>query len=134
MYWFALTVFLIFIDQSSKLLATWLDWPIFLNDQFAFSLPIPTPIMYGIYSIVLIGITIYVVRMWHRLSVMQKFAWSFVYAGGISNVFERIAFGHVKDFIPIANGMLNIADFFILFGLVLLLVNNRYDKPSTAKV
>lgn len=127
MSWFAFTIILIAIDQLTKLIAIQLGWSIFLNDKFAFSLPIPVFAMYGIYVLVLIGMTYYVLRTWIRFNIIQKYAWAFVYAGGISNIVERIITGHVKDFIPIANGILNVADFFILTGLLLLLVSTRTE-------
>lgn len=130
MFWFAITATLIVIDQLTKLMATQLGWSIFYNDQFAFSLPVPTFIMYLIYASVLIGMTAYVYKKRFSFNSMQKLAWTFVYAGGLSNIVERIIFGHVKDFIPIANGILNLADFFILTGLVLLLASGRYDDRS----
>lgn len=125
MRWFVCTITLILIDQLSKVAAGHLGWSIFLNDQFAFSLPVPVVVMFAIYIAVLIGISIYVYKTWIRFDDLQKTAWVFVYAGGLSNVFERIALGHVRDFIPIANGMLNLADFFIIIGLILLLVSQR---------
>jgi lipoprotein signal peptidase len=130
MFWFALSIILILIDQLTKLMATQLGWPIFLNDQFAFSLPLPIALMYAIYFVVLTGMSTYVYKTWQRFNSMQRNAWAFVFAGGISNIGERILTGHVKDFIPIANGMLNIADLFILLGLVLLLASNRYNDNS----
>lgn len=126
MFWFALTFALIIIDQLSKFEATHLGWSIFLNNQFAFSLPLPPVLMYLIYVLVLVGISVYVYNTWQRFNQTQKYAWVFVYAGGLSNIFERIVTGHVKDFIPIANGILNLADFFVIFGLVLLLISNRF--------
>lgn len=131
MYWFVLTAILITIDQLTKLIATQLGWPIFLNDQFAFSLPVPVALMFAIYILVLSGMSIYAYRTWARFNKMQKVAWAFVYAGGLSNIGERIIFGEVIDFIPIANGMLNVADLFILLGLVLLLASNRYEDSSS---
>jgi lipoprotein signal peptidase len=44
-----------------------------------------------------------------------------VLAGGVSNFAERVVRGSVRDFIPLADGVLNIADFYILTGAVLLL-------------
>ena len=128
MFWIVLTIILIAIDQLTKLIATQLGWSIFFNDKFAFSLPIPPFAMYIIYTLVLIGMTYYVFQTWKRFNTMQKYAWAFVYAGGISNIVERIVTGHVKDFIPIANGILNVADFFILTGLLLLLVSTRAER------
>ena len=124
-FWFATVILFIGIDQLLKWVATHSGWSIFLNDQFAFSLPVPAPLMYVIYFVVLVGMSIYVHRTWLRFSEVQKLAWAFVYAGGLSNIAERIFLGHVRDFIPIANGFLNIADFYIFLGLLLLLVSNR---------
>lgn len=124
-FWFATVILFIGIDQLLKWVVTHSGWSIFLNDQFAFSLPVPVPLMYAIYFVVLAGMSIYVHRTWIRFSTVQKFAWAFVYAGGLSNIGERVVLGHVRDFIPIANGFLNIADFYIFLGLLLLLVSNR---------
>ena|SRR6476469_10253446 len=129
----ALTFSLILIDQLSKTLAVHLGWPIFLNDQFAFSLPLPIALMFVIYFAVLVAIFFYAYRTWHRFQIFQKYAWCFVFAGGLSNIGERVVFGQVRDFIPIANGVLNLADFFILFGLVMLLISQRYSKSQNSE-
>lgn len=133
--WIFLTIDLIIIDQVTKFLATKWGWSIFLNDQFAFSLPLPQVVMYTIYVVVIVGIGFYLNNTWARLNRIQHLAWTFVLAGGLSNIFERIVLGHVRDFIPIANGMLNVADFFILIGLLLLLASGRYqENHPTEKV
>lgn len=130
MRWYGTIILLILIDQLSKWAVSHLGWSIFLNDKFAFSLPVPIALMFVIYLLVLIGVSIYVFQTWYRFSKMQKLAWCFVYAGGLSNIGERIVLSHVRDFIPIANGILNIADLYILFGLILLLVSQRYSRQE----
>lgn len=129
-FWLLAVIIFIGIDQLTKFAASNLGWSIFLNDQFAFSLPVPVVAMYIIYFVVLLGMTFYVYKTWKRFESIQKLAWGFVYAGGISNIGERIVLGHVRDFIPVSSGMLNVADFFIIIGLVLLLVSNRYTKTN----
>lgn len=135
-FWFALTIAFILIDQLIKLAAVSFGWSVFLNNQFAFSLPVPIAIMYMIYAGILFGMSFYIFKTWLRFSVQQKFAWTLVYAGGLSNIGERILLGHVRDFIYIAGGVLNVADFFILLGLVLLLASTRGTQskifPSSA--
>jgi lipoprotein signal peptidase len=128
--WFGLVAILILIDQLTKLAASSLGWSIFLNDKFAFSLPIPVVMMYGIYAVVLFGMSWFVYNTWSRFTPIQKYAWAFVYSGGLSNIGERLALGFVRDFIPIASGTLNGADFFIFFGLLLLLAGNRLASPT----
>ena len=134
MHWIIIVFVLIIIDQLTKWAASLLNWSIFLNNDFAFSLPVPIVLMYAIYVSVLTGIGVYLFKSWHRFDHKQKLAWSFVLAGGLSNIGERIMLGAVRDFIPIANGMLNVADFFILGGLILLLVSQRFaDSKATEK-
>jgi lipoprotein signal peptidase len=131
--WFVLSGALIIIDQLTKWLVAANGWSVFINDQFAFSLPVPTPIMFLLYAVILISISYYIWDSWPRFSAIQKFAWMFVYAGGLSNVGERIILGHVRDFIPVATGILNIADFYIFIGLILLLVSQRYSREKSAE-
>ncbi len=125
MFWFLSALGLIIIDQFSKWLASHLGWSIFFNDNFAFSLPVPIVLMYIIYFFILAGISIYIFRTSSRFSRLQKIAWTLVYAGGLSNIGERIILGSVRDFIPIANGMLNVADLFILAGLMMVVASQR---------
>ena len=58
--------------------------------------------MYLIYAVVLLGMSLYLFKTWNRFVNIQKLAWAFVYAGGISNIVERIILGHVRDFIPVS--------------------------------
>lgn len=129
-FYFLILGSLILIDQLSKLAVSKLGWSIFLNDQFAFSLPVPTVLMFAIYFLVLSGSFFYIYKFWKNFSSQQKLAWTLVVAGGLSNVVERIFLGSVRDFIPLAGGMLNFADFYILIGLVLLLVSTRSQDPT----
>ena len=129
-FWIIATIVLILIDQLTKFAAEQLSWSVFLNDQFAFSLPIPIPVIFVIYFFVLLGMTWYVYKTWIRFTVQQKIAWAFVFAGGLSNVLERIFLGHVRDFIHISNGVWNVADFFIMFGLVLMLASARGQQSK----
>jgi lipoprotein signal peptidase len=127
MRWFLFTAGLILIDQLTKFAVSHLGWSIFFNDQFAFSLPVPVVVMFAIYILVLVGISFYVFRAWNHFDNLQRWAWVLVYAGGLSNILERIVLGHVRDFIYIANGILNVADLYILAGLILLLISQRYS-------
>jgi signal peptidase II len=129
-FYFLILGSLILIDQLSKLAVSKLGWSIFLNDQFAFSLPVPIVLMFAIYLLVLSGSLFYIYKFWKNFSSQQKLAWTLVVAGGLSNVVERIFLGSVRDFIPLAGGMLNFADFYILIGLVLLLVSTRSQDPT----
>ena len=120
-FWSTVFVSLIVIDQLSKWLAQIFKFTIFKNYNFAFSLPIPAWIMFAIYIVVIILVIRYVWQTWQRSVMRIRFAWLLILAGGLSNIFERIILGYVRDFIPLASGMLNVADFMIIIGALLIL-------------
>lgn len=107
----------IIVDQASKLLVT----NPFRNYNFAFSLLLPKPMMYGIYGLVLILVIWYLIKQHSGLNKLQQVAWSLVLAGALSNIGERVVLGFVRDFIYLFSGILNIADFLIMVGIALLL-------------
>jgi lipoprotein signal peptidase len=123
-FWFVIFLTLVAMDQLTKLLAQSLNWKILYNQNFAFSLPVPVPVMYAIYFVALLLIFRYVVFVWKKSSGIIRLAWALILAGGLSNVGERIALGHVRDFIPITTGMLNFADFMIFIGAFLILLQS----------
>ena len=109
-------------DQASKKIISHQ----FLNRQFAFSLPLPVWLMFLIYAVVILGMVIYCVRNYWQFSSGQSFAWLLIFTGAVLNVGERLVLGYVRDFIYIhffqLVGVYNLADFYILAGLVLLLI------------
>lgn len=113
--------FLIFLDQITKRNILF-NINIFRNYFFAFSLPIPIELIYSIYFVVLCGIGYYLYKNYLKLNPVQKFAWVLILAGGLSNIVERIFFGFVVDWIYIYQGVFNLADGYIIVGVVLLLL------------
>lgn len=93
----------------------------FRNYDFAFSISLPLPLIYTIYFLVLAAVVIFIVKQNSRLDNLQRFSWSLVLAGALSNVGERIALGYVRDYIYLLGGILNAADFMIIIGIMLLL-------------
>lgn len=119
-FWFGILAGLIVVDQIAKYWAQKYLTTIFLNNQFAFSLPVPVPMMYVIYTLVLAGVIYYLHRNRLQLNSVERFSWSLILAGGLSNIGERLLLGHVRDFIPLLTGVFNFADIYIVFGVVLL--------------
>jgi lipoprotein signal peptidase len=119
--WLRKIILLILATQVVRMLFEQMGWPIFLNDRFAFSLNVATPIMYVIYIVVLTLVCIFLYRKWQELTNLLRWAFALILAGGVSNVLERMWFGHVTDYIFILNGVLNLADVMIIVGAVLVL-------------
>lgn len=99
----------------------------FRNYAFAFSLPIPTWLIYIIYAILLAALIFWFWRKQHK-NWQARTGFALILAGALSNIGERIALGYVRDFIHIHTGVFNVADFIIIFGILLLLFEDRVQK------
>ena len=84
--------------------------------------------------IVLISITLYtyIDKMLDKLSII---GFSLIIGGGIANIFDRIVFGSVTDFLYInlggifKTGIFNIADLSVTTGMILILISSFKRKP-----
>lgn len=119
--WGSVFILLIACDQLAKSLAGHL----YLNHWFAFSLPLPVVLMYLIYILVLSAIVIYCTLNFAKFNRIQVVSWLLILAGVVSNIGERIALGYVRDYIYILNGVFNLADGYIILGILILLFSSR---------
>lgn len=84
--------------------------------------------------IVLISITIYtyIDKSLNKISII---GFSFIIGGGIANIFDRIIFGSVTDFLYLnfggvfKTGIFNIADLSVTTGMILILISS-FKKTS----
>jgi lipoprotein signal peptidase len=120
-FWLLITISLIIIDQASKVLAG-ANIAIYKNFWFAFSLPLPIALIYFIYLAIFVAIVFYVYKNYRTFKIFDWGAWVLIIAGGVSNVGERLVLGYVRDFIPVLTGVLNLADFYIILGILILFI------------
>lgn len=136
--WVVLVFALFFLAQIVRVFmqsgSTFMGWPNvlftthFYNDRFAFSIPLPSILMYSVYILVLCGVFGYLYKKFYLISVLERFGWMIIVAGAFSNLFERITWGAVLDYVGIFTGVFNLADAYILLGiLILLLHNSKYS-------
>lgn len=114
-------MFLVVIDQAVKFFIT---HP-FLNQRFAFGLPLPSGLMFLVYGIILFWIVVYCRRHFTKFNRLEILAWTLILAGGISNLGERIVLGFVRDYIYVWTGVFNLADAYIILGVLILLFMNK---------
>lgn len=81
-----------------------------------------------------IGVVSWIVRSWPRLSIGSRLGATFVSAGLVSNLIDRIRFGAVID--PLSVGAwfpaFNLADCAIVVGLIVMLLTMQEDKKKAA--
>ena len=84
--------------------------------------------------IVLISITLYT-YIDKKLDKLSIIGFSLIIGGGIANIFDRIVFGSVTDFLYInlggifKTGIFNIADLSVTTGMILILISSFKRKP-----
>ena len=84
--------------------------------------------------IVVIGAVLYYVFKDKTLDRWSVFAFSSIIGGGMANIYDRIVYGSVTDFLFIdlggvfKTGVFNIADFFVSTGMVILLIVHFKNK------
>ena len=77
--------------------------------------------------VAVLGYLIYYIITNKTLDRLSTFALSCIAGGGIANIFDRIAFGEVTDFLLInlggvfKTGIFNVADMSVTFGLLILI-------------
>ena len=119
---------LILIDLISKIFPKC----IFQNNNFAFSLPVPIVLMYLIYALVLFFMGRHIWKNFKTFSLKELTAWNLIFAGALSNIGERIILGYVRDWIYIYNGIFNLADGYIIAGIVILIFTSK-DQMQVKK-
>jgi lipoprotein signal peptidase len=119
-FWFLIIILLLIINQIFVNLAIPKEL-IFKNQNFLFSLPLPVPLMFIIYFVIIAGIFWYIFKSHKYFELLDWQAWSAVISGSFSNTIERIHLGYVRDFIYIGSGVFNTADLLIILGIVILI-------------
>ena len=147
-----LLVFLIFLlDRFSKIYIVYLDGKLpgneiysskFLNlnlmwnEGIAFGLlSLANKSYYNILTLVILIITLLIFFMFIKSSGFKKYACLMILGGALGNVFDRIFYNAVPDFIDFHIGnfhwfIFNVADIFISLGIIFLIIleftaNNR---------
>jgi signal peptidase II len=86
--------------------------------------------------LIMAGIAYYVIVF--RLPFWSRLALTFVLSGAIGNMFDRVSYGYVVDFIDVSYGTyhwpaFNVADSSITFGIGLWLWAQLFVKEKTGK-
>ncbi len=111
---------LLFIDQYTKHFVLKEQGAlVFRNQNFAFSIKAPHVLMYLIYILLLVSLLNWFIKKQNQ-NIWDKLGLTLVLSGALSNISERFLNGFVIDFIHIYTGVFNLADFFIILGIIFL--------------
>lgn len=137
--WFLLLIGLITLDLLSKYLVfyngfelgnNWLGIQLFKNYNAFFSFPLSNNWVIGINLIVLGFLLKSTPKIIVKHNERELFARLLIIAGGISNILDRFFLGYARDFIAILTGFYNLADVYILMGIIYWLWIIKYKDVS----
>ncbi len=118
--WYALTAL---SSGRGAVLLSWLKYEFFQNQGLVFSL-FSSLVATVLSACAYIALAVFALRHKFRGNKMtDRELWSFllIALGGASNVFDRLVYGGVTDYIIFARSAWNIADIMILAGIVLMI-------------
>ena len=150
-YFYFVFIVLIFIaDRGSKILIlnifetseftsikinSLLNFSLVWNDGIAFGLfSLEKNFYYDILTSIIILITIFIIFLAYRASnLLEKLTYLMIVGGACGNIFDRLYYSSVFDFIDITIKnfhwfIFNVADIFITLGIVILLTREFLNK------
>jgi len=131
-------VYVIFLyDRNSSLnlfTSKFLDINLIWNDGIAFGLfSFDERIYYNILTVLILIITLIIFWMITRTKGLEKLAFLMIFGGSLGNIFDRIFYSSVPDFIDFHFNnfhwfIFNVADIFITVGVIILIMLEIFKK------
>ena len=144
-----ISIFIFFLDRFSKFyilklsnlqdisnlhITSFLNLNLVFNKGIAFGLfSMDEAIHYNIITLIILIITLIVLVMAIKTSGVEKYGFSMIFGGSLGNIFDRLYYSAVIDFIDIHINnihwfIFNFADIFITTGVLLLIFFEVYKK------
>ena len=115
---------------------SFLNFNLIWNDGIAFGLfSFDKKIYYNFLTILIITITLIIFWMITKTKKSEKLAFMMIFGGSMGNIFDRLYYSSVPDFIDIHFNnfhwfIFNVADIFITFGVILLIYLEIISKKK----
>ena len=115
---------------------SFLNFNLIWNDGIAFGLfSFEKKIYYNFLTILIVLITLIILWMITRTEKIEKLAFMMVFGGSIGNIFDRLYYSSVPDFIDIHFNnfhwfIFNVADIFITVGVLLLIFTEFFKLKN----
>ena len=122
--------------QTSIYQSSFLDLNLIWNSGIAFGLfSFDDKIYYNFMTAIILIIITIILWFITKTKNVEKIAFMMVFGGALGNIFDRLYYTSVPDFIDIHVGNLhwfifNVADIFISLGIILLIILEFYPKKK----
>ena len=133
-------ILIINLNQDNKLdnynLTPFLNFELIWNDGIAFGmLSFNEKTYYNFITLIIIVITIIIFFMMNKAESIQKYGFMMVFGGSLGNIFDRLYYSSVPDFIDFHYNnfhwfIFNVADIFISLGVIILIYSEFLKKET----
>jgi len=148
---FSIIIFIFLIDRASKLLiisspetyeqygvsvTSFLNFNLIWNEGIAFGLfSFDEKLYYNFLTIIICLITLVIIWLMFRSKGFEKLGYIMIIGGSLGNIFDRIFYSAVPDFIDIHINnfhwfIFNVADIFITIGIIFLISFEIFNKKT----
>ncbi len=144
-FYTVLAAILIIIDRLSKIFilklpdntgvfeSNYLSLKLLINPNLAFSLPLPNYLIIFLSALIIIALIYYLIKV-IKVKLIYSIALILIITGASSNLFDRLKFGGVIDFISFSFWpTFNFADVYIIIGAIILLLALKNNYPPASK-
>jgi signal peptidase II len=113
---------------------SFLNFRLIWNNGIAFGLfSFEQDFYYNLFTLLIITITSIIIWLSYKADGLEKISYLLIIGGSIGNIFDRILYSSVPDFIDISINnfhwfIFNVADIFISIGVVLLIILELFKK------
>ena len=113
---------------------SFLNFHLIWNNGIAFGLfSFEQDFYYNLFTLLIITITSIVIWLSYKVDGLEKISYLLIIGGSLGNIFDRILYSSVPDFIDISINnfhwfIFNVADIFISIGVVLLIILELFKK------
>ena len=124
------------VENLNMPITSFLNLNLIWNDGIAFGLfSFKEQFYYNIITIIIIIITLAILFLAMKSSGIEKISFSMIFGGSLGNIFDRLYYRAVVDFIDININnihwfIFNIADIFICLGVISLIVIEFFSRKK----
>jgi len=115
-------------------ITSFLNFQLIWNNGIAFGLfSFEQDFYYNLFTLLIITITSIIIWLSYKADGLEKISYLMIIGGSLGNIFDRIFYSSVPDFIDISINnfhwfIFNVADIFITIGVILLIILEFFKK------
>jgi signal peptidase II len=125
------------LGELNMSITSYLNFNLVWNNGIAFGLfSFEQDFYYNLISLIIILVTLIIIWLAYQTQGLEKIGYLMITGGSLGNIFDRMYYSSVIDFIDISINnfhwfIFNVADIFISLGVILLIILEFFKKKKS---